>query len=553
MDTISASKSKKISLALANTPLTPWVISLITGYLLAKQLPLSWYSWLILGLIPLFLAIRLKQKVFFLFTATFLSGTYFLLRNPPPLSKDNTPSREIIADMRIDSISSQDRYGRLKGLGTLVKTQKHVIELRGLPIYFHLSPSAISSEVLLPSAIVKVRGVFEPILNNDSFSSYLESSGIYFHLSRGKFLSVTSPPSHWQRFCQRQNQFLEHSLRFEEKKFLFCPFSTKTLANVYVAMTLGKKAVLSLSQKEAFSTSGTMHLFAISGLHVGIIALSLHGFFHFFRLNPSLNILCSLALLFLYVGITGASASALRAFLMIALFWGAKMVLRKPSPFSALVASTIGVLLFHPTGLWNIGLQLSYAATAAILLYGVPLNTLLQERLCPCCSLSPKDLPWHHRLWRKGCQALFSLFSVSFAATLASTPLTISHFGIFTPGSIPLNMMLAFLTSLVINMGLFSAISYTFHLSILSHLANQVSYFLLGIMDHMIRISIAIPGSFCHLQFRMSWLGPCGVLGILLGLWMGHRYGLAISRPFWFYTSIPLVLGALLITGTMFF
>ena len=66
-----------------------------------------------------------------------------------------------------------------------------------------------------------------------------------------------------------------------------------------------------------------MHLFAISGLHVGVVALVVGGLFGILPLPRKLKIIAGLGSVFLYVQITGGQPSAMRAFIMVTCLWGA--------------------------------------------------------------------------------------------------------------------------------------------------------------------------------------------------------------------------------------
>ena len=75
--------------------------------------------------------------------------------------------------------------------------------------------------------------------------------------------------------------------------------------------------------------SGTMHLFAISGLHIGVIAVGLQAVLALLRLPRWVQFVLGVAALWLFVDITGASPSAVRAFVMV-IFLQAAFLLRRP-------------------------------------------------------------------------------------------------------------------------------------------------------------------------------------------------------------------------------
>ena len=148
-------------------------------------------------------------------------------------------------------------------------------------------------------------------------------------------------------------------------------------------MLLGRKIELSKAQIERYRMTGTMHFFAISGLHIGVIATVIAQFLLLIRVPRAVAPWIGLPLLYLYVEITGGTPSAIRAFLMAAFFWSSFACQRQRSPFSALMCSAILVLIIDPNQLWSLGFQLSYAVVLSILLFGLPLHQVLTGRCQP--------------------------------------------------------------------------------------------------------------------------------------------------------------------------
>ena len=197
-------------------------------------------------------------------------------------------------------------------------------------------------------------------------------------------------------------------------------------------MPLGKKAAIPPDQKDRFILAGAMHLFAISGLHVAIVA---GLFILLLRLLPGprwVETTLALTLLFLYVQITGGAPSAIRAFIMSAFWKASGLVGKRGGAFPALVASAVFVLVVDPRQLWEKGFQLSYAVVASIILYGGPLGEKLQSTFRPWTFLSEEELSGHRRVIVMITQWFGGALGISIAATLASIPLTAEAFGIFS-------------------------------------------------------------------------------------------------------------------------
>jgi len=140
------------------------------------------------------------------------------------------------------------------------------------------------------------------------------------------------------------------------------------------ALLFAERSGLSEEIEEAFSRTGLMHLLAISGLHLGVLLAGLWGALRAIGTRPCVAypiVACGvLAILW----IVGPRVSLVRAAMMFG-FLGAGSVLvdfglilrRWVSPFRALAAAAIVIVALRPTAWMDVGFQLSFAATAGIL------------------------------------------------------------------------------------------------------------------------------------------------------------------------------------------
>lgn len=533
------------------TPLLWLLLPLLIGYTLAEAFTGPTPILLALaGLMASILCIsqRLPLKIWsalFLLAGTLLAWSWYSERQPPLLPDDQRPPREVELDLKIERTFARSQTSeRVSGLGRIGTTPTHLKELSGKRIYFSLAiPDAMPT--IIPSAVIAIRGVLSPLpraVERTDFDHFLYRNGIRYRLTRGQILTLQNSGNAFYRFCAQQNQRFETFLRRGTPK------DNSGLADIYVAMLLGKKSALSPPQKERFTTSGTLHFFAISGLHVGVIALSLHSLLRLLRIPEALAALLGLSLLFLYVQITGASPSAMRAFLMVAFFWSARAFLRQSSPFAALVASAVAVLIYDPRQLWSPGFQLSYAVVASILLYGLPLREKLTTMFLPFRDLPESSHQWYHRLRAQSLQTLILLFSVSLSATLISSPLSIAYFNTFSPGAIVLNMLLVALASLTLIGGFLSLLTGLLELTLLSTFINHSAWLLIWGMNAVVELALKVPGVFWNIRFELRFIAPCAVILTLTVFLIGHtRHWL--QKPL-FYLAPPVGLLILFVVAT---
>lgn len=447
-----------------------------------------------------------------------LAWGYFIYRNPFVLNWAGKPEREVFLTIKITHpLPLKNHHG---GYAKILDAPKHLEDLIGQRVYYCLC----SGSPLFRSQIVKVRSLIAPMSlgNGNSFEDYLHSLGMSFKLYRGDVLETVDNPNAFFKFFDDQHQKFEQILEAGSSE------KTMGTASIYKAMLLGNKASLTQDQKDIFRRTGSLHLFAISGLHVGVIAGCIALFFKLTRIpNPWAAIL-GLIILFLYVEITGAAPSAMRAFLMVAFYWGARAFYRKKSAFSALLASALVALLANPIVLWNIGFQLSYSVVAAILLYGLPLSEVIQER-------------YHFNKVKKW---ILNLVIISLAAGLGGLPLSIVYFSTAAPGAILLSLGLIPVASFVMIGGFIALFFGLIHLPIISQITNPIASMGIQLMEIMISYSLKLPGLFWETSESSKLLSYITILLLFIYLYRGHIH--SRLQELFFYAP-PIVVMALLL------
>lgn len=146
------------------------------------------------------------------------------------------------------------------------------------------------------------------------------------------------------------------------------------------ALTIGERSTLAPQDWEALTRTGTNHLVAISGLHVGLIAAA--AYFLVRRLwaraprlalamaAPRAGALGAMAAALVYAGLAGFAVSTQRALIMLAVVLTALLWERTLRPWHAIGLALVGVLLVDPGACLSIGAWLSFVAVA-VLIYGL--------------------------------------------------------------------------------------------------------------------------------------------------------------------------------------
>jgi len=204
-------------------------------------------------------------------------------------------------------------------------------------------------------------------------------------------------------------------------------------ANVIRAMVLGERPADDDELIDAFRNSGSLHVFAVSGLHVGLVGLFFWIVLRFFRVPRRWAVFVLVPAMFGYAWLAGLRAPAVRASWMAALLLFG-FVLRRPSHLiNVLAAVAVGALLVDGHQLFLPGFQLSYGVVVAIAVFaGMMMKFWMGPPVVD--PFLPRSLwTWRHEkldaLQRWFCGTL----GVSTAAWCGSAPLVGWHFRLVTP------------------------------------------------------------------------------------------------------------------------
>lgn len=157
------------------------------------------------------------------------------------------------------------------------------------------------------------------------------------------------------------------------------------------AMLLGAREELPPDVEESFRQSGTVHLLAISGLHVGMVAVAVWLVMGITgapeRLRSIVVILCVVC----YVFISGTRPPAVRAAVMVVLVALGGLVNRRQITINSLALAALVILIFSPGEIFMRGFQLSFLAVLAIVHFYRPVRALLDRLKSPLEKLQAPE------------------------------------------------------------------------------------------------------------------------------------------------------------------
>lgn len=266
-----------------------------------------------------------------------------------------------------------------------------------------------------------------------NYASFLQLSQVYHqHFLKGNEFMVIGqcPPNLIQAWSFKVLHYCQSLLAQHIH-------GTEALA-VVQALVLGQKDALTPAVQAAYSGTGTMHVLAVSGLHVGILYWLVSLLLGFLRPLPYmrwLSPILSTSILWFYAFVTGLSPSVLRATLMFTLMVLAPMLARNSNIYNTLAASAFLLLFWQPKWLFSVSFQLSYLAVLGIV--------YLQPRLYSCVIIRH---PFFHKVW--------GWTSVSLAAQIATFPISLYYFHQFPVYFLVANWLVVPAALLILCLGL---------------------------------------------------------------------------------------------------
>lgn len=186
----------------------------------------------------------------------------------------------------------------------------------------------------------------------------------------------------------------------------------KNAAAFASTLILGYRAELSSELIEAYAKTGTMHVLSVSGMHVGIVFMVLSFLLGFMNKNRGLRLsraLVIISVVWFYALLTGFSAPACRAAVMLSFIVIGKALNKSQNTYNLIAISAFFLLLYNPFFLFDAGFQLSYVAVTGLVYFHPKIYQMiyLKNRLLDCC---------------------WSYCALSIAAQLATFPISIYYF-----------------------------------------------------------------------------------------------------------------------------
>ncbi len=258
------------------------------------------------------------------------------------------------------------------------------------------------------------------------------------------------------------------------------------------ALLLGRRESLPRSAVERFASTGTIHILAISGLHVGLLAASLLGVLRGLAVPRRAAWAVVAVGTTVYAAVVGGEVPVVRATMLIWFACLAVWLERRPGGLRPLALAAVGILLAAPAAVVSVGPQLSFLATAVLLSVSPWLVPRRPDD--PLERLIASTRPaWQRRLRRWGGQVA-RIALAGLAVWLASAPLVAASFHRLAPAAVVVNLAISPLVSLLLSAGLVCLLLGGL-IPPLGWLAGAVSGQAAALLELIVSAAAAIPGS----------------------------------------------------------
>jgi competence protein ComEC len=304
-----------------------------------------------------------------------------------------------------------------------------------LEINGHLVNGGVGDEVDVVGLLARPAGPRNP--GAFDFRRYLRSDGLYatLHCTEPDDLRIVHEGGNRIRRMQAR-------LRARAEEVIERNLSDRT-APVGVALLLGTRTAIPEELRTAFAESGTMHILAISGSNVGILAGLLWLVSHLAGLGRTASVCLILAGVLAYSFVADAQPPVMRAVLMIVAMLAGRPWHREVSLVNGLALAALGVLVWNPSHLFDVGAQLSFLAVAALIWAPTWSRRVSEFVAGPRDPLAGLGQPLFARWLGSGARTLVTLHLTIAAIWLFTLPLTIARFNLVSPVGFVVNVLLA--------------------------------------------------------------------------------------------------------------
>ncbi len=298
-------------------------------------------------------------------------------------------------------------------------------------------------------------------------------------------------------------------------------------------ITLGLRHQTPEDIEDPFQQTGTLHLFAVAGLHVGIIARLLWMLATVGQLSRKWAAALIIPCLLFYAAVTGLHVSSIRAAIMGSVLLGGLFFERKVFNLNSLAAAAFLLLSWNTNELFATGFQLSFAVVGAIILLADPLSVAAEKRVAPDPFLPASLVSIPRRMIYSGMSAVARGSAVSAAAWIGSLLLILWYFHLVAPVSLVANLVVVPIAFFVLAIALISVVSAPVT-PWLSLIVNNANWSLARFVIAAVHMFAQFPGGHFYIGVP-RWPDGSHLVVNVLDLGSGAAVHVRTSRRDWLF------------------
>ena len=369
-------------------------------------------------------------------------------------------------------------YPDVRDVRTFYRLQAETVTIEGQvrPVQGDLLVQASRFPVYAYGDRLRVTGTMQtpPIFDDFDYRAYLARQGIYSLMRRARVerLAEGEGSGFWSML---------YGVRARGSALLnrILPEPAAALAN---GMLLGIESGIPPAVDEAYKATGTTHVIVISGSNIALLSGVLLAFFG--RLMGRRRaVLPVVAVLTMYVLLVGADAASVRAGVMGALYVIAIALDRQSTAFVSLFASALLMTLLNPLTLWDIGFQLSFAATLGLILFTPAIQARFERFLSTHLATDRV---------RQIMGFLNDALIVTLAAQVTTLPLIVYYFGRVSLVSLITNFLILPVQPPIMTVGMATLVAGLVW-EPLGRIMAVVPWLLLSYTTWMVKLTAAVP------------------------------------------------------------
>ena len=338
-----------------------------------------------------------------------------------PIEMKGKFSNYIRFDFIAEEIQEKDSSGDSAAVFQEIRShpENKMRSLKILINYYGNKDISVGDKIITCGRIIDVH---KNRITGFDYSEYLNRKGYagFVNISEKDMFIRMEPSPCGKNLYIKISEFRKISLTKLKKYF------KKGEGGMFFATVLGDRRKIRDRDMTTFAKTGTLHIFAISGLHVGIFVFGVVSLFNFMRVEKRAQLIIVICSLIWFCIFTGMSPSTIRATCMTVLFMIARNFNRKPETFFVLIFSAAIILFIRPGDMFHPGFVLSFAAVGSIF-YIFP---LLKEEI----NISESGVSGSKNF-------IYNGFIISSSILIGTAPFVAYFFKIFTPVSILSNFI----------------------------------------------------------------------------------------------------------------